>query len=58
MPVAFLLASLVAAACTPQEFVQVVGQTLYNSGRYLCTQSRNCDTPNDGMPSGASSNGR
>jgi hypothetical protein len=32
-------------ACATEEFVRVLGQTLYNDGRYVCTQSSNCDVP-------------
>lgn len=45
-----LISSTILTGCTTQEFTQVLGQTLYNSGKYLCTQSRRCDTPESHPP--------
>jgi len=36
------------AGCTSDELVHTVGQTLYNAGHYVCTQSSNCDTAGRG----------
>ena len=47
--VVLLVSVLAAAGCTGRELVQELGQTLYNSGKYLCMQSNRCDTPDDGL---------
>jgi len=43
--------------CTTDEFLRVGGQTLYNSGKYLCRQSADCDADGEYHP-GATSNRR
>jgi hypothetical protein len=54
-----LLLSLPAGACTSDEFVRGLLQTVYNSGKYLCRQSPgNCDVPPDDKGPAASSNRR
>lgn len=42
-----VVASLCAGACTTNEVARGIGQTLYNAGRYACTQSKNCDVRDD-----------
>jgi len=57
--VAFVLAAVLGCtACTSEEVLRVGGQTLYNSGRYLCTQSAQCDAGDSGNTPPASSNRR
>ena len=47
-----------AGGCTTDEFLRVGGQTLYNSGKYLCRQSPgSCDADGEYHP-GATSNRR
>ena len=41
------VACLCGEACTTDEVARGIGQTLYNAGRYVCTQSKNCDVPAD-----------
>jgi hypothetical protein len=57
---AMLLAGLGLAigGCTTDEFVRVLGQTLYNAGHYICTQSSNCDVPADDRGPAVSPNRR
>jgi hypothetical protein len=38
---------LCAGACTTDDIARGIGQTLYNAGRYVCTQSKNCDVRDD-----------
>ncbi|MFO1112589.1 MAG: hypothetical protein U1E38_03180 [Rhodospirillales bacterium] len=45
-----------AGACSGEDWPRLVGQGLYNAGRYLCTQSADCDTPGGGP--GSTSNRR
>ena len=49
---------LTASACGSGgvDWPQLIGQSLYDAGRYLCTQSANCDTPGGGP--GSTSNRR
>ncbi|HYN38616.1 MAG TPA: hypothetical protein VES39_05135 [Rhodospirillales bacterium] len=50
-----LLVALSLGGCAETtDWPRLIGQTLYNSGRYVCTQSSNCD-PGDASP-GSSSN--
>ena len=42
-----VVACLGAGACTTDEVARGIGQTLYNAGRYACTQSKNCDVQDD-----------
>ena len=56
LAVCLLAVVLSVAGCTTDEFVRVAGQTLYNSGRYFCTQSAHCDA--DGEPSPAATSNR
>lgn len=54
-----LLLALAAGAtsgCAGEDSPRFVGQTLYNSGKYVCTQSNNCDTGGDAP--GSASNRR
>jgi hypothetical protein len=54
-----LLLSLPVGACTSDEFVHGLLQTVYNSGKYLCRQSPgNCDVPPDDKGPATSSNRR
>jgi hypothetical protein len=55
---ASVLAGMSVGGCTTDEFVHFVGQTLYNSGRYACTQSRTCDVPADDRGPAASTDRR
>jgi hypothetical protein len=45
-----LIAALSLGGCAePTDWPRLIGQTLYNSGKYVCTQSSNCD-PGDAAP--------
>jgi hypothetical protein len=45
LALALAVSCLATTACTTQEFVNGALQAVYNSGRYACTQIRNCDVP-------------
>lgn len=49
-------AVLGASACGGEDWPRLVGQSLYDAGHYLCTQSADCDTPGGGP--GSTSNRR
>ena len=42
-----VVACLGVGACTTDEVARGIGQTLYNAGQYVCTQSKNCDVRDD-----------
>ena len=45
---ALSLVVLAAASCAgADDWTRGIGQTLYNSGKYVCTQSSNCDSGGD-----------
>jgi hypothetical protein len=52
-----LSAAMATAGCTTDEVLRIGGQTLYNSGKYLCRQSADCDADGEVRP-GATSNRR
>jgi hypothetical protein len=49
---------LAIGACATDEFVRVLGQTLYDTGHHVCTQSSNCDVPADDRGPAVSPNRR
>ena len=51
-----VFAVLTAGGCSGDDWPRLLGQTLYNSGKYACTQSSNCDTAGDSP--GSASNRR
>ncbi|MBK8210840.1 MAG: hypothetical protein IPK78_13640 [Rhodospirillales bacterium] len=51
--VMLLVIALSAGGCAGGDgWPRLVGQTLYNSGKYVCTQSSNCESGGD-SPGGA-----